>query len=237
MEKQLSYQNLTTEDYESLNQSLAEQDTVFVLRWAYERWGKDLVYACSFGAEAMVLIDLISKVNPKAELIFIDTDLHFPETYQLIDAVKARYPELKIEMVKATITLQEQAQKESPELWKKEPDRCCQIRKMVPLEKALHNYSAWLSGLRREQSQTRQHIQFINPDNRFGKVKVCPLIHWTWEEVWMYIRLHQLPYNELHDQRYPSIGCAPCTAPVDEDGDSRAGRWAGQSKTECGLHR
>ncbi|KAB2952710.1 phosphoadenylyl-sulfate reductase [Heliorestis acidaminivorans] len=233
----LRYAILSPDDYKKINDQLANLDALDVIRWAYGQWDEDLVYACSFGAEAMVLIDLIYRVKPKASLLFIDTELHFAETYELIDEVKVRYPELNIEMIKPAQNREKQVKAEDEKLWEVKPDLCCKERKLAPLEKSLQQYSAWFSGLRREQSATRQHIQFVNADKRFGKVKVCPLIHWTWDEVWMYINLHNLPYNKLHDRRYPSIGCAPCTAPVAEDGDSRAGRWAGRSKTECGLHQ
>lgn len=232
----LRYETLTDDQLARLNEELAKKDTLDVIRWAYEEWQDELVYACSFGAEAMVLIDLISKVKPDARLIFLDTNLHFPETYQLIEQVRKRYPLLRIEMIKPELSLEEQAEKYGEKLWEKDPDRCCRMRKVIPMEKALKGAVAWMSGLRREQSPTRAHVQFVNRDNKFQSIKVCPLILWTWEEVWMYIRNFNLSYNILHDQNYPSIGCAPCTRPVAEGEDQRAGRWANTGKTECGLH-
>lgn len=116
------------------------------------------------------------------------------------------------------------------------PDHCCRLRKIIPLEKALSGAKAWISGLRREQSPTRAAAQFVNSDPQFRSIKICPLIHWSWEDVWNDIRIFQLPYNELHDLGYPSIGCAKCTRPVKAGEDSRAGRWGGSSKSECGLH-
>ncbi|MYL70924.1 phosphoadenylyl-sulfate reductase [Halobacillus litoralis] len=204
-----------------------------VIRWAYSQY-EDIVYACSFGAEGIVLIDLISKEKPDAEVVFLDTDLHFEETYQLIEKVKMRYPKLNITMKKPEITLEEQAEQYGSALWKRQPDQCCYIRKIKPLEDALSGRKAWLSGLRREQSPSRQKTNFVNKDERFKSVKVCPLIHWSWEDVWEYIRLNRLDYNELHDQHYPSVGCIPCTAQASDDG--RSGRWKGFNKTECGLH-
>ncbi|WLR46992.1 phosphoadenylyl-sulfate reductase [Halobacillus litoralis] len=204
-----------------------------VIRWAYTQY-EDLVYACSFGAEGIVLIDLISKEKPDAEVVFLDTDLHFQETYQLIEKVKKRYPKLNIRMIKPEITLEEQAGQYGSALWKRNPDQCCYIRKIKPLEDALRGRTAWMSGLRREQSPSRQKTNFVNKDERFKSIKVCPLIHWSWADVWQYIRLNRLDYNELHDQNYPSVGCIPCTAPADDDG--RTGRWKGFNKSECGLH-
>ncbi|UEX90329.1 phosphoadenylyl-sulfate reductase [Staphylococcus ratti] len=207
-----------------------------LLTWAYETYGDHLVYACSFGAESMVLIHLISQVKPDAQLVFLDTDLHFQETYELIERVKRRYPKLQIEMKKPDLSLRAQSHQYQPELWRHDPNLCCYIRKIKPLEDVLNGAVAWISGLRRAQSESRAHTQFINQDERFKSIKVCPLIYWTEDDVWNYIHSHHLPYNTLHDENYPSIGCMPCTSPVFDGQDSRAGRWQGTMKTECGLH-
>lgn len=233
----LHYSRLTASDYELINRELAGKDSIDILKWAYSTFQEDIVYACSFGAEGMVLMDLISKVRKDAKIIFLDTDFHFKETYELIDRVKDRYPALQIELLKPVITPEEQAELHGHQLWKSKPDLCCNIRKIEPLRRGLSATSAWISGLRREQSSTRANTQYVNQDNKFQSIKICPLIHWTWDDVWMYIRLNNLPYNPLHDQGYPSIGCENCTLPVEDGGDSRAGRWAGSSKTECGLHQ
>ena len=235
---QLTYSTLTETDYEEINQNVLKQkDAIDVLKWAYQTYGHDLVYACSFGAEGIVLIDLISKVRKNARIVFLDTDLHFQETYKLIDQMKAKYPTLDIVLLKSNLTLEEQVSQYGDKLWETKPDLCCQLRKLEPLENELSKYNAWISGLRREQSPTRVNTQFVNRDSRFKSIKICPLIHWTWDDVWMYIKLHELPYNELHDQNYPSIGCLHCTKPVQEGEDMRAGRWTNTNKTECGLHQ
>lgn len=208
-----------------------------VLRWAYEHYGEQIVYACSFGVEGIVMIDLISLVSPTAKVVFLDTGLHFKETYELIDKVKRRYPTLDIVMHKPKLTVAEQEAQYGEKLWERQPDRCCHIRKVLPLQEALQGAPAWLSGLRRDQSPTRAHTEFINKDETFQSVKICPLIHWTWQDIWDYVKAYQLPYNTLHDQGYPSIGCWPCTEPGDMTTGSRAGRWADQNKTECGLHQ
>ncbi|MDX8045227.1 phosphoadenylyl-sulfate reductase [Gracilibacillus sp. S3-1-1] len=207
-----------------------------ILEWAYQTYGDSLVYACSFGAESMVLIDMIARVKPDASLVFLDTGLHFQETYDLIDEVKERYPLLSIEMKQPELTVDEQREKHGAALWSRKPDQCCYIRKVKPLEEALSGATAWISGLRRAQSPTRANTDFLNKDERFQSIKVCPLIHWSWDDVWDYIEKHQLPYNKLHDQNYPSIGCVPCTSPVTDASDERSGRWANSQKTECGLH-
>ena len=208
-----------------------------VLEWAYQNYAEEkIVYASSFGAEAIVLIDLIHQVKPDAHIVFLDTGLHFPETYDVIDKIEARFPSLKIERKLPALSLDEQREEYGSALWKRDPNQCCQIRKVIPLRETLTTKDAWISGLRREQSPTRQDTQFLNKDEKFENIKICPLIHWTWDEVWSYIKGKELPYNLLHDHGYPSIGCFPCTQPVGTDGDSRAGRWAGSGKTECGLH-
>ncbi|WP_130859417.1 phosphoadenylyl-sulfate reductase [Gracilibacillus phocaeensis] len=207
-----------------------------LLEWAYQTYDDSLVYACSFGAESMVLIDLIAQTKPDAKLAFLDTGLHFQETYDLIEEVKQRYPSLQITFKKPELTVDEQREKHGAALWSRNPDQCCYIRKVKPLEEVLSGATAWISGLRREQSPTRANTNYINKDERFQSVKVCPLIHWTWDDVWGYIEEHQLPYNALHDQNYPSIGCIPCTSPVTGEGDERSGRWSNSQKTECGLH-
>ncbi|HBI05121.1 MAG TPA: phosphoadenylyl-sulfate reductase [Paenibacillaceae bacterium] len=221
---------------EDINHFLDRLDTLEMIRWAYDQYGDGLVYSCSFGAESMVLIDLISRVRPDASILFLDTGMHFPETLQLIKEVQERYPQLRINKIEPAITLTQQEEEYGKELWKKTPDVCCRLRKVEPLQKALYGGKAWISGLRRDQSPSRAQVQFVNKDEKFQSIKICPLIHWKWEDVWNYITAYQLPYNPLHDQGYPSIGCATCTLPVSEEGDSRSGRWSGFTKTECGLH-
>jgi phosphoadenosine phosphosulfate reductase len=208
-----------------------------VLEWAYSTYPEEeIVYASSFGAEAIVLIDLIQQIKPYAHIVFLDTGLHFPETYEVIDKIEARFPTLRIERKQPDLSLDDQAAQYGSALWKRDPSQCCNIRKVIPLREALTAKQAWISGLRREQSPTRAKIEFINKDEKFQNIKICPLIYWTWEDVWAYIREKDLPYNTLHDHQYPSIGCFPCTQPARTDGDTRAGRWTGSSKTECGLH-
>lgn len=214
----------------------SQPDFLDVLKWAFREYGDEIVYACSFGAEGIVLTDLISKVNKQAKIIFLDTGLHFPEAYELIERVKNRYPALQITLIKPKISLTEQEKWYGEELWKVNPNLCCHMRKVIPLKEALNDVKAWISGLRREQSPSRSQTQYINKDEKFHNIKICPIIHWTWDDIMTYIHMNQLPYNPLHDKGYPSIGCAPCTQPVAENGDTRSGRWAGHSKTECGLH-
>lgn len=232
--------SLTYETWQEPNIDFEIDDTykgaLHVIKWAYKEYGEDLVYACSFGIEGIVLIDIISKVKKDAKIVFLDTGLHFKETYQLIEDVKQKYPSLQIEIKQPNLSLEEQAEKYGDQLWESQPNRCCYYRKVVPLEEVLRSAIAWLSGLRREQSPTRANTNFINLDENFQSIKVCPLIHWTWKEIWQYVKENELIYHPLHDQGYPSIGCAPCTLPGDMETGSRSGRWKNQQKTECGLH-
>lgn len=209
---------------------------VSALQWAFDEYDDELVYACSFGVEGIVMIDLIASIKPTAQVIFLDTGLHFPETYALIEEVKKRYPALRISFRYPKLTVEEQAEQYGDKLWERQPDRCCYMRKVLPLKHVLDDALAWLSGLRREQSPTRAHMSFVNKDDTFTSIKICPLIHWTWQDIWNYVEEHQLPYNTLHDKGFPSIGCQPCTEPGDMVTGSRAGRWVNQNKTECGLH-
>lgn len=233
---ELSYDVFTEERSNQINQQLAQLDTLDIIKWAYATFGDELVYSCSFGAEGIVLIDLVSKIRSNAKIIFLDTHVHFQETYDLIDRIRANYPSLQIDIIQPELSLQEQAEQYGEKLWLTNPNLCCQLRKVEPLAKALTGAKAWMSGVRREQSSTRAKLQYVNRDDKFRSMKICPLIHWTWDDIWTYIQGFDLTYNVLHDRQYPSIGCEPCTRPVAENEDSRAGRWAGSNKTECGLH-
>ncbi|KAB7668866.1 phosphoadenylyl-sulfate reductase [Bacillus sp. B1-b2] len=232
----LTYENIDTNPPVNFSSDTDTKGALEVLTWAYDMYKEEIVYACSFGIEGIVLIDLISKVKPDAKIVFLDTDVHFKETYELIEKVKKRYPDLRIEMKKPKLTLEEQAKEYGEELWLTKPNKCCEIRKVIPLHEVLTNPTAWISGLRREQSETRKHTQYLNKDNKFKSIKVCPLIHWTWKDVWRYAHKNSLDYNILHDQGYPSIGCKTCTQPAINMDDLRSGRWSGKGKTECGLH-
>ena len=157
---------------------------LFVLQWAYSTYSEnEIVYDSSFGAEAMVLIDLIQQIRPDARIVFLDTSLHFLETYEVIDKIEARFPLLRIERKQPALTLEEQMAQFGSALWKRDPNKCCELRKVIPLRETLTTKQAWISGLRREQSATRANTEFINKDEKFKNIKICPLIHWTWDDV------------------------------------------------------
>ncbi|MFS8868699.1 phosphoadenylyl-sulfate reductase [Synechococcus sp. H65.1] len=207
-----------------------------LLAWAVSEFGDGLVLACSFGPEDLVLIDLLTAIRPQVRAFFLDTDFHFPETLQLQQQVLARYPHLQLEVFKPLLTPEEQAAQYGPELYRTNPDLCCNLRKVEPLNRALANCTTWITGMRREQAPTRANIGKVQWDGKRNRLKLNPLADWTSGQVWKYILDHGIPYNPLHDRNYPSIGCLPCTAPVEPGEDPRSGRWKGMAKTECGLH-
>lgn len=207
-----------------------------VIAFAVETF-PNITFACSFGAEDVVLVDMLQKISPKTDIFYLDTDFHFKETYETRDKMAARYPGIPFVEVKPEITPEEQAAQFGEELWKSDANACCNIRKVKPLMNILSKYEAWITGVRRDQAPTRANSKKIEYDTKFGLVKFNPIAHWTSEDVWNYIRENNVIYNPLHDQNYPSIGCEYCTRKVMPGEDPRAGRWSGQEKTECGLHK
>lgn len=206
-----------------------------ILQWASERYGTRLTFATGFGAEGCVLIDLIGRHRLPIDMFTLDTGLLFPETYDLWRRLEDRY-DLTIRGVGPEQTLEEQSAEHGPELWTREPDLCCAKRKVAPLEGQLADFDAWITAIRRDQTAARATALAVEPDERFGLAKVNPLVRWTKQDVWKHLLRHDVPYNPLHDQGYPSIGCLPCTGRVRDGEDERAGRWRGAAKTECGLH-
>ncbi|KRE93811.1 phosphoadenosine phosphosulfate reductase [Paenibacillus sp. Soil766] len=195
-----------------------------------------LTLACSFGAEDVVLVDMLQKINPNVDIFYLDTNVHFQETYETKERLEKHYG-TKFVQVLPKLTLDEQAEKFGDELWKSDANQCCNIRKVDPLTDILRNYDAWITGIRRDQAPTRANAKKVEYDVKFGLIKFNPLAGWTSEDVWQYIRDNDVIYNPLHDRNYPSIGCTHCTRQVAEGEDPRAGRWASIEKTECGLHK
>jgi phosphoadenosine phosphosulfate reductase len=207
-----------------------------VLDWALHRFKQRIALASALGPEGIVLIDLAVSLRADVQVFTLDTGLFFRETYELIDEVEQRYG-IQIERVKPALTVEEQAAADGPSLWLQSPDRCCQMRKVEPLRRKLATLDAWIAAIRRDQTADRALAQKVEWDAKFGLIKVNPLCDWTSDMVWDYVRANDLPYNPLHDQGYPSIGCQPCTKAVAHGDDPRSGRWAGLAKTECGLHQ
>jgi len=207
-----------------------------VLRWAAERYQPGLALACSFGGPSgMVLLDMMMQVDRSVEVFYLDTDFLFPETYRLRDQAAAKYNFEPVGYM-SLLTPTEQSAKYGDALWARDPDACCAIRKVEPSQRALAGKRAWISGIRRDQTKQRSDIPLVEWDAKFGLVKVNALAAWSESQVWTYILDNGVPYNELHDRGYPSIGCTYCTKPVQAGADPRSGRWQGFEKTECGLH-
>ena len=198
-----------------------------VLRWAGETFGDDLVVAAAMTLD-VVLVDLAARAVPDVQVVFLDTYEHFPETMATAAEVERRYPIRLRRMVPDAADVVERQ-------YLTDPNACCHARKVVPLERALAGRKAWVTGMRRVDAATRTEIPVVQRDKR-GLVKINPIASWTDDDVAAYAAEHDVPLNPLLQQGYPSIGCAPCTRRVAEGEDGRAGRWAGQGKTECGLH-
>ncbi|MFN8528775.1 MAG: phosphoadenylyl-sulfate reductase [Anaerolineae bacterium] len=228
--------HLSEIDYAQLNQSFETAAPEDILRWAAETFRDRLAVVTSFQPTGLVTLHMLQSIAPGVTVLTLDTGLLFPETYALIDAWEQRF-DFNLIRVRPELTVAQQAEAEGDRLWERDADRCCHIRKTIPLaQQIVGNYGGWITGLRRDQSTSRRHVEIVSWDAKYGNVKLSPLATWTEEMVWTYINAHELPYNVLHDQSYRSIGCFPCTRPVADGEDARAGRWSGTTKTECGIH-
>lgn len=206
-----------------------------IMRWGFENFAPHIALATGFGAEGVVLMHIASQLDPNATIFYLDTDLLFKETYKLRDQLVERLG-IKFTRIHNGMSLNQQAEEYGPALWSSDPNLCCQIRKVKPLREYLATQNAWIAAVRRDQTKARANTGLMAWDSANGLVKLSPLATWTHDQVWDYIRDNDLPYNPLHDEGYPSIGCWTCTRPVAEGEDPRAGRWSGFNKTECGIH-
>jgi phosphoadenosine phosphosulfate reductase len=204
------------------------------LLWAYEQFGRRLCLTCSWQKQSSVLVHMVGELGLDVPVIELDTGLFFEETYKTRERLVERYG---LDLIRPeVISIAEQHKQEGPNLWERDPDRCCHVRKVEPLERVLKDYDAWISGIRREQSLTRKDAQRAEWSDRYEVWKIQPLVDWDAKRVDAYIHVNEIPYNPLHDAGYPSIGCIPCTRPVSREQDERAGRWADSDKIECGIH-
>jgi phosphoadenosine phosphosulfate reductase len=217
-----------------------EAEPQAIVAWMLERFAdRRLVLTTSFGMEGCALIDMVARHEQPVSVIYLDTMFLFPETYALRDRLVERYPHLRFINRGTTLTPQEQTKRHGPELWRRDPDACCRIRKVEPLRQALADVDVWVTGLMRSQSASRAELRTVAWDWQYQVLKVSPLAGWDRAKVWEYVQQHDVPYNELHERGYPTIGCTHCTLPVKgvAVGEySRAGRWRGTDKLECGLH-
>jgi phosphoadenosine phosphosulfate reductase len=216
----------------AVGDDVVEQARV-ALRWARDTFRDRLVVASSMGDE--VLVHLASTAAAGVDVLFLDTGYHFAETVGTRDAVAATY-DVNVRTLLPLITVEQQAAAHGPDLWSRDPDACCAIRKVEPLERGLSTYDAWVTGMRREDAPTRSDIDVVGWDARRDKVKLNPLAAWTQDDVDEYAEKHGVLMNPLRQIGYASIGCEPCTRPVAPGEDPRSGRWSGTGKVECGLH-
>lgn len=228
-------------DLTTLVNKFAQAEPQAVIAWAVTTYHPQLALASSFGAEDMVLIDMLYKICPTGRVFTLDTGRLPNETYELIANVQHKYKTLQLDIYyPQTEAVQEMVRTKGINLFYESVENrklCCQVRKVEPLGRALQGLRAWLTGIRRDQTLNRQSMQVIEWDEIHQLVKINPLINWTAEQVWAYIRQNFVPYNALHDRNYASIGCAPCTRAVQPGEDPRAGRWWWeQGNQECGLH-
>ncbi len=222
-------------NWDEVNQRLNGAHPREILQWAVETFYPKLTMATAFGPEGCAIIHMLAEIQPRVRLFNLDTGYQFTETLALRDQIAERYG-IEVELVRPDLSVAEYEAKHQGPLYVKNPDQCCFDRKIVPLRRAVAGYDAWISSIRADQSSHRAKAAVVGWDPKFELVKVNPLLSWTHRDVWAFVMANKVPYNPLHDQGYPSIGCQPCTRPVVPGGDERAGRWAGQAKTECGLH-
>ena len=221
-------------DHEAIAAELEQSTAQEAMEWMFENFGERHYIACSFQKTSSVTAHLASTVNPEARFFYLDTDVLFEESYETRDRLAEA---LGVEFDRFhNLTLEEQEAEHGPELWNRDPDACCGIRKVEPMRRALSSVDCWVAGVRRADSSSRSGTPKFGWDKRFNLWKLNPLANWTERDVWNYIREHPLPYNPLHDRGYPSIGCTHCTKPVEPGGDLRDGRWSGLAKTECGIN-
>ncbi|MGU3433913.1 phosphoadenylyl-sulfate reductase [Actinomycetes bacterium M1A6_2h] len=204
-----------------------------LIRWTEDTFGDDYIVASNM--EDGVLVHLAAEIHPGVDVLFLETGYHFAETLGTRDAVESVYG-VNVINAKAEHSVAEQDSIEGKDLFARDPGRCCALRKVAPLKKELKNYSAWITGIRRVEAPTRANAPLISFDEGFGLVKINPIAAWSDEDKQSYIDTHGILVNPLIDEGYPSIGCFPCTAKPAPGADPRSGRWAGSSKTECGLH-
>jgi phosphoadenosine phosphosulfate reductase len=227
-------------EIEALEQRFAQASTEEILAYAAERFAERAAIGTSFQGAGLVMMHLAQQHGLRFPVFTLDTGLLFKETVELKRRLEDffGYP---IESLSPDLTVEQQEQAQGPELWKRDPDLCCTLRKVLPLQNKLSELDCWMTGLRREQSATRAQIGIIelyvfDAVNGRDIVKLNPMAKWSRDEVWKYIQQHKIPYNPLHDLGYRSIGCWPCTRQTANGQDERAGRWTGFHKVECGIH-
>jgi phosphoadenosine phosphosulfate reductase len=223
------------EELSAASQQLDGRSPEDVLAWAVQQFHPKLMMATAFGPEGCCILHMLAGIEREVKVINLDTGYQFAETLELRERIKDRYG-IEVELVRPQLTVAEYEKEHGGPLYVHRPDQCCFDRKVLPLRRAVKGYKAWISAIRGDQTEHRRAAGVVQWDAKFDLVKVNPLLRWTKNDVWKFIVDNNVPYNPLHDQGYPSVGCWPCTAPVEDGGDDRSGRWAGSKKKECGLH-
>jgi phosphoadenosine phosphosulfate reductase len=222
-------------DLQSVNAGLETAAPEAILQWVSDTFPHDkILLTCSFQHDGVVLAHMLHQIAPEIPAVFIDTGFHFPETLAYREEIQRRFG-IHVVDLKPIMPREEFAQQHGLDLYRRNPDLCCHINKVEPLRRHLPGMQAWVNGRRRDQASTRQAIHVVE-EYQGGLYKVNPLAGWTSRDTFYYMQKHDIPTHPLFEQGYASIGCAPCTRPVLPDEQEREGRWAGQSKTECGLH-
>ncbi|MCE2929265.1 MAG: phosphoadenylyl-sulfate reductase [Candidatus Caenarcaniphilales bacterium] len=225
----------TKEEWDKLGEELDSYSAEKVLEEIVKRLSNhgEILFLTAFGPEGCVILEILSKIDQAKQIKIanLDTGYQFQETLELKDKFENKY-NLSIQIVSPELSVAEQDERYGKNLFERDPDQCCYMRKLVPLNKLLEGKYAWISSIRKEQTEVRAKSKIIEFDNKFQLGKINPLVNWTKSDVWKYIHENQIPYNLLLDKGYDSIGCEPCTKP----GQDREGRWAGKDKVECGLH-
>jgi phosphoadenosine phosphosulfate reductase len=227
--------------FEDIKAKLAGSSAEMLVRYFIENYKGRFALSSSMAVEDQVLADMICKINPSVKIFTLDTGRLPEETYEVIDRTRRRYG-IEIEVFFPEYSqVENMVNAHGPNLFRESIENrklCCHIRKIEPLKRALNGLDAWLCGLRKEQSVTRSELETIQWDQQFGLIKVSPLLNWTTDQIWEYVKQNDVPYNRLHDQGYPSIGCRCCTRPIKDGEDIRAGRWWWErpEHKECGLH-
>lgn len=229
--------SMSIEEIEAANRQLRGASPFEVLSWAVDQFQPRLLMATAFGAEGCCIIHMLAEIEPATKIINLETGYQFRETLELRERIKDRYG-IEVEYIRPEQTVAEYEAEHGGPLHGHRPDQCCLDRKILPLRAAMKRLDplAWISAIRKDQTADRGQADVVQWDAKFGVVKVNPLLNWSKKDVWAFIVKHDVPYNPLHDENYPSIGCWPCTRAVQPGEDDRAGRWAGKVKKECGLH-
>lgn len=221
-------------DYAALNARFEAADPRDIVAWAVDTFGDGLSVGASFGgASGMAILHMVARLKPNVHVFVLDTDYLFEETHETMRQAVPALGLGNVNVYKSRLSHEEQAARHGSALWMRDPDLCCELRKIEPNRRALEGKTAWVSGLRRDQSEGRKDTPIVSWNEKFGVVKLNPLANWSEKETWAYLLEHNVPYNPLLNQGYSSIGCFNCTLPGVQ---GRAGRWAGFDKEECGLH-